>query len=151
MTTSRPVVVVIEDEAPIRQVVRTGLSSHGYEVHEADSGKLGLIEAATRKPDVVVLDLGLPDMDGVAVVKGASHPELARQFVEFVGSPAMVTLAAREFFRLPARSDIPADSLPPALRRARAAIRPEPIDWDLLQKNGPEWMRYWDEHVRGGR
>ena len=69
MTTSRPVVVVIEDEAPIRQVIRTGLASHGYEVHEADNGKLGLVEAATRKPDLVILDLGLPDMDGVEVVK----------------------------------------------------------------------------------
>ena len=69
MTTSRPVVVVIEDEPAIRQVIRTGLSSHGYEVHESDGGKLGLIEAATRKPDLVILDLGLPDMDGVEVVK----------------------------------------------------------------------------------
>jgi iron(III) transport system substrate-binding protein len=90
-------------------------------------------------------------VDGVAVVKGAAHPELARDFVEFVGGPAMVTLAAREFFRLPARSDIPADSLPAALQRAREVIRPEPMDWDLLQRQGPEWMRYWDEHVRGGR
>ena len=118
-----------------------------------DLPDIEVLRAKTGYPiDYSIPTSGTPMVvDGVAVVKGASHPELARQFVEFVGSPAMVTLAAREFFRLPARSDIPADSLPPALRRARAAIRPEPIDWDLLQKNGPEWMRYWDEHVRGGR
>ena len=57
--------------------------------------------------------------------------------------------AAREFFRLPARTDVPDDSLPPGLRRVKAALRPEPLDWALLQQKTPEWMRYWDEHVRG--
>jgi iron(III) transport system substrate-binding protein len=90
-------------------------------------------------------------VDGIAIVKGAQHPASARDFIEFVGSEPAILLAARQFFRLPARADIPADSLPAALRRAREAIRPEPIDWDLLQRQGPDWMRYWDEHVRGGR
>ena len=58
-------------------------------------------------------------------------------------------LAAREFFRLPARQDLPADSLPANLRRAREQIRPEPVDWELLQERGAEWMRQWDEQVRG--
>jgi iron(III) transport system substrate-binding protein len=84
-------------------------------------------------------------------VKGAPHPASARDFLEFVGGEPAILLAARDFFRLPARTDVPADSLPAALRRAREAIRPEPIDWDLLQRQGPDWMRYWDEHVRGGR
>jgi hypothetical protein len=51
--------------------------------------------------------------------------------------------------RLPARTDIPADSLPERLRRAREQISPEQLDWNLLQKQTPDWMRYWDEHVRG--
>jgi two-component system KDP operon response regulator KdpE len=63
-------IVVIEDEAQIRRFLRTTLTSEGYQVIEAETGKQGLSEAATRKPDLIILDLGLPDMDGVEVVKG---------------------------------------------------------------------------------
>lgn len=63
-------IVVVEDEAQIRRFLRTTLLSEGYQVIEAETGKQGLAEAATRKPDLVILDLGLPDMDGVEVVRG---------------------------------------------------------------------------------
>ena len=69
MSEPRPVIVVIEDDPQIRRFLRTGLESHGFEIHEADSGRLGLTEAANRKPDLVILDLGLPDTDGVEVVQ----------------------------------------------------------------------------------
>lgn len=62
-------IIVIEDEAQIRRFLRTTLASEGYQVIEAETGKQGLIEAATRKPDLIILDLGLPDMDGVEVIK----------------------------------------------------------------------------------
>jgi len=63
-------IIVIEDEAQIRRFLRASLASEGYHVIEAENGKQGLTEAATRKPDLLILDLGLPDMDGVEVVKG---------------------------------------------------------------------------------
>jgi two-component system KDP operon response regulator KdpE len=63
-------IIIIEDEVPIRRFLRTTLASEGYQVVEAETGKQGLTEAATRKPDLIILDLGLPDMDGVEVVKG---------------------------------------------------------------------------------
>ena len=69
MSEPKNVIVAIEDDPQIRRFLRTGLESHGFQIHEADTGKLGLIEAANRKPDLVILDLGLPDMDGVEVVK----------------------------------------------------------------------------------
>ncbi len=62
-------IIVIEDEAQIRRFLRTTLTTEGYQVVEAETGKLGLIEATTRKPDLVILDLGLPDMNGVEVVR----------------------------------------------------------------------------------
>ena len=68
MSTPVPVIVVIEDDPQIRRFLRTGLQSHGFTVHEADNGRQGLVEAATRKPDLVILDLGLPDMNGVEVI-----------------------------------------------------------------------------------
>ena len=65
-----PIVVVIEDEPQIRRFVRSALESEGWQVHEADTAKKGLIEAGTRKPDLLVLDLGLPDGDGLDVIRG---------------------------------------------------------------------------------
>lgn len=62
-------IIVIEDEAQIRRFLRTSLSAESYQVVETETGKQGLIEAATRKPDLIILDLGLPDMDGVEVVR----------------------------------------------------------------------------------
>ena len=64
-----PVVVVIEDEPQIRRFVRTALEAEGWQVHEADTAKKGLTEAGTRKPDLLVLDLGLPDGDGLEVIR----------------------------------------------------------------------------------
>ena len=61
-------ILVIEDEAVIRRFVKAALEEDGHRVYEADSVARGLIEAGTRKPDLVVLDLGLPDGDGVALL-----------------------------------------------------------------------------------
>src|SRR5262245_64077258 len=69
MTAGNPVIVVVEDDPQIRRFLRTSLTSHGFEVHEAESGRSGLTAAENRKPDLVILDLGLPDLDGVEVVK----------------------------------------------------------------------------------
>jgi len=62
-------ILVVEDEAEIRRFVRMSLSAEGFEVIEADSVQRGLIEAGTRRPDMVVLDLGLPDGDGVELIR----------------------------------------------------------------------------------
>lgn len=62
-------VLIVEDEPQIRRFVRSALESEGCHVHEAENARRGLIEAGTRKPDLVILDLGLPDMDGVEVIR----------------------------------------------------------------------------------
>jgi two-component system KDP operon response regulator KdpE len=68
--TDRTRVLVVEDEADIRRFVRMALEAEGHEVHESDGVQRALIDAGTRRPDLVVLDLGLPDGDGVDVVRG---------------------------------------------------------------------------------
>jgi two-component system KDP operon response regulator KdpE len=69
MSHAAATIVVIEDDPQMRRFLRTGLATQGFQVFEAESGQRGLIEAGTRKPDLVILDLGLPDMDGVEVVR----------------------------------------------------------------------------------
>jgi two-component system KDP operon response regulator KdpE len=61
--------LVVDDEVQLRRLLRLALESKGYEVFEAGTGSLGLSEAAFRHPDVILLDLGLPDMDGLEVLK----------------------------------------------------------------------------------
>jgi two-component system, OmpR family, KDP operon response regulator KdpE len=62
-------VLLIEDEPQIRRFLRASLGAQGYRLVEADTGEDGLVQAATRQPDLVVLDLGLPDLDGVTVIR----------------------------------------------------------------------------------
>lgn len=68
-TTLSPLVLIIDDEIQIRRLLRITLEANGYRITEATNGQAGLTEAATRRPDVIVLDLGLPDMEGIAVLK----------------------------------------------------------------------------------
>lgn len=65
-----PRILVIEDEAPIRRFLAIALGADGFEVLEAERGRAGLERAATEAPDAVLLDLGLPDMDGKSVIAG---------------------------------------------------------------------------------
>jgi len=64
-----PLVLVVEDERTMVRLLHAALTSHGYRVVEASSGEEALRQAATRAPDVVVLDLGLPDLDGREVTR----------------------------------------------------------------------------------
>lgn len=69
MTEVAPVVIIVEDEKQIRRFVRTALETEGCHVFEAETVHQALIEAATRKPDLVILDLGLPDRDGIDFIR----------------------------------------------------------------------------------
>ena len=64
-----PVVLVIEDEPQIRHFIELALQSEGCQVHAVQTAQRGLIDAGTRRPDLVILDLGLPDSDGMDVIR----------------------------------------------------------------------------------
>ena len=68
-TSAPPTILVVEDEKEIRRFVRMSLELEGFAVFEADGVRRGLIEAASRRPDLVVLDLGLPDGDGLDLIR----------------------------------------------------------------------------------
>jgi len=61
-------ILVIDDEVEIRRLLKVGLTAHGYDFLEAANGQDGLVQAATLRPDIVILDMGLPDLEGLAVV-----------------------------------------------------------------------------------
>jgi two-component system, OmpR family, KDP operon response regulator KdpE len=61
-------VLVVDDEPQIRRFLRTSLSAHGYHVIEAACGKEAIVSMTTERPDIVILDLGLPDMDGLNII-----------------------------------------------------------------------------------
>ena len=69
MNATHPVAVIVEDEPQIRRFVRAALEAENWQVFESDSIRQGLVEAGTRRPDLVVLDLGLPDGDGVEYLR----------------------------------------------------------------------------------
>ncbi len=69
MTGPAPLVLLIEDEFPMRRFLRVALGSHGYRLVEAETGGQGLADAAAYNPEVILLDLGLPDIDGIEVTK----------------------------------------------------------------------------------
>ncbi len=87
--------------------------------------------------------------DAVGIVRGTRRVELAQSFVEWVGSIGAQILVAQREFRLPARSDVPFDSLPGWAQKVLTEMVAEPMDWDLLSAQGQAWMSYWDRNVRG--
>jgi two-component system KDP operon response regulator KdpE len=69
LTEPNPLILIIEDEVQMRRFLRASLSSNGYQVVETDTAEEGLAQAASRTPDLVLLDLGLPDQDGLVVTQ----------------------------------------------------------------------------------
>jgi two-component system KDP operon response regulator KdpE len=65
----KPRALIIDDEVQIRRLLRVALEGAGYDVHEADAGQPGLQAVAIVRPEVIVLDLGLPDLDGLTVLQ----------------------------------------------------------------------------------
>ncbi len=65
----KPSALIIDDELQMRRLLRVALESAGYAIHESETGNLGLQAAALCRPDVILLDLGLPDLDGLTVLR----------------------------------------------------------------------------------
>src|ERR1700722_1121865 len=70
MSTYRPTIIVVEDEPQLRLVLSLTLESNGFRCIETGSARQGLLDVETYRPDLVLVDLGLPDRDGIEVVRG---------------------------------------------------------------------------------
>jgi len=121
MDSSQPLVLVVEDEPQVMRFLRTGLTHHGYRVLEAVSGREAILHAEQHVPDIVLLDLGLPDLDGL---------EVARSLRTWTHLPIIV-LSARGQERIKVDAlDAGADDyltkpfgMPELLARMRVALR----------------------------
>src|ERR1700730_6831369 len=117
----KPVALVIDDEVQIRRLLRVVLESENYQVHEAETGQQGLGEIANHRPAIILLDLGLPDMDGLQVLKRLREWSEAPVLVLSVrddeaGKVAALDAGAEDYVTKPF-------STPELLARARAAQR----------------------------
>lgn len=102
--------------------------------------------------DYVIPTSGTPLLvDAIAIVKGGGNPDAARRFYEFVNTPQALLHASRDFLRIPARTDLPSDSLPEWIREATASIRPLPGDVRMVNDSLDAWMTYWDQNIRNSR
>jgi iron(III) transport system substrate-binding protein len=87
--------------------------------------------------------------DAIALVRGSRHADAARRFIDWAGSDEALLIAARGTFRLPARRDLPPDSIPAWVADVEQRMREADMDWALVAREGPGWMAYWDQRVRG--
>jgi len=69
MSESAPTILVVDDETAMRRFLRVSLVSNGYHLLEAETGEQGLVQAAAHNPELILLDLGLPDLDGLVVTQ----------------------------------------------------------------------------------
>jgi len=87
--------------------------------------------------------------DAIALVQGSDHLIAARLFIDFAGSRHAQLLAASGHWRLPARRDLALDSVPEWVADVERRMITARMDWTLLAAEGANWMRYWDQRVRG--
>jgi len=117
----KPVALIIDDEIQIRRLLRVVLEGENYQVYEAETGQQGLMEIASRRPDVILLDLGLLDLDGLEVLKRLREWSEAPVLVLSVrddeqGKVAALDAGAEDYVTKPF-------STPELLARVRAAQR----------------------------
>jgi two-component system KDP operon response regulator KdpE len=117
----KPVALIIDDEVQIRRLLRVVLEGENYQVHEAETGQRGLIEIASRRPAIILLDLGLPDLDGLEVLQRLREWSEAPVLVLSVrddeqGKIAALDAGAEDYVTKPF-------STPELLARLRAAQR----------------------------
>jgi len=117
----RPRILVVDDEAAIRRFLKAGLGAEGYELVEAETGAAAVALAAKEKPDLVILDLGLPDKDGTEVLREIRHASLVPVIVLSVrsdekGKVAALDLGADDYITKPF-------GMSELVARIRAALR----------------------------
>lgn len=96
----------------------------------------------------VIPESGTPIVtDGIAMIANCKHPEQAKLYYEFVNTKESLLILAKEHYRIPARNDIPRDSLPKWITETE--IKPMDVNWEVFAEKSGEWMKYWDQNIMG--
>lgn len=135
---NKPFILVVEDDKPICKLITTTLETQGYSYHTAETGAASILEAVSRHPDLIILDLGLPDMDGVDIIK---------KLREWSNIPIIVVSARSEDRDKIEALDAGADdyltkpfSVAELLARLRVSLRRIRFDNDRLLKNASSFV-----------
>jgi len=114
---------------------------------------IATLEARTKTPvGFVFPKSGTPLLvDAIALVRGSKQQAAAKEFYEYVTTPAALRDAAVKFLRIPARTDLPVDSLPDVVRRAMTELKPMQLDAKLFADSLDGWMKYWDSSIRNSQ
>src|SRR6478735_2449154 len=123
MSTLRASILLVEDEPEIRRFLRASLGAEGYRVVESATGRRGTIDAGTHKPDLAIVDLGLPDMEGIDVI---------RQLRQWSSMPIIVLSARVQEQTKVEALDAGADLERRTARRGDDEVRLTPIEYRLL-------------------
>jgi two-component system KDP operon response regulator KdpE len=130
---NKPLILVVEDDKAIRKLITTTLESQGYLFHTAETGAASIFESVSKKSDIIILDLGLPDMDGVEIIK---------KIREWSNTPIIVVSARSEDQDKIDALDAGADdyltkpfSVDELLARLRVCLRRIQYDREKLLKN----------------
>ena len=112
---------------------------------------LATSEARSKIPiKVVIPSSGTPLLiDGIAIVRGTAHESAAREFLDFIASREVMLVTARDHHRIPARNDLPTDSLPKWIKDVQKVLVPMALDRRLMADSLAGWMDAWDTRVRG--
>jgi two-component system, OmpR family, KDP operon response regulator KdpE len=134
-------ILIIDDEAAIRRLLKVSLKSQGYAIVEATGGKEGIEQAAMSHPDLIVLDLGLPDMDGLSVLKSIREWSQVPIIIltvrdSEIDKVALLDAGANDYITKPF-------GVPELLARIRAALRlSQSTGEESVFKNGPLEIDY---------
>ncbi len=130
---NKPMILVVEDDRAVRKLIATTLETQGYQYETAETGEAAVLAAATKQPDVIILDLGLPDIDGVGIIKKVRT---------WANTPIIVVSARSEDRDKIEALDAGADdyltkpfSVEEFLARLRVALRRVRTDSEKLQKD----------------
>jgi len=138
-TPTKPRLLIIDDEVQIRRLLQVTLEEGGFDVREADTGRLGLSEAAALQPEAIILDLGLPDMDGLDVL---------RRLREWTQTPVLVlTVRDREQQKIAALDAGADDYLTKPFGGGELLARLRAIMRRVRAPNEPAIVRFGDVEV----